>query len=253
MRNEPACALVETLGYVYAHTVYRMRIEMEEPPPAPERIEGVRIRAFAPGRDERVTYETVEDAFRDMRGRPQGSFEAWLAKTENERRDPGLWYLAEDEHSGEIVGVCLAWLFAGGQRLDWRRGGATAVAPSRAGPDASAHSVWRMLSPGRAGGGALRGRRQSTSARYLNTRAGMRVVQRISLYRKQLRPGQDYSTLLETAESRERLITRSAVQRLPADERAAVREKGLMNVGASFIAYVETAKAIEPGESRPHS
>jgi hypothetical protein len=34
----------------------------------------------------------------------------------------------------------------------------------------------------------------------LYTRAGMQVSQRVSLYRKALRPGKDYSTLPETTE-----------------------------------------------------
>jgi mycothiol synthase len=199
MRNEQACALVETLGYAYEHTVNRMRIVMEEPPPVPERIEGVRIRTFASGRDERVTYETVEDTFRDMRGRAQGSFETWLSWTENERHDPGLWYLAEDEHSGAIVGVCLARLFAGscgwiravGVRRAWRR-----------------HGLGLTLLHAAFGEFYRRGERMvelcvdagsPTGAPHLYTRAGMQVVQRISLYRKQLRPGKDYSTLPETA------------------------------------------------------
>lgn len=199
LRNEQACALVETLGYAYAHTVYRMRIELEEPPPAPERIEGVRIRTFAPGHDERATYETVEDAFRDIRGRPQDSFETWLAKTENERHDPGLWYLAEDEHSGELVGICLAWLYAGGSgwvgvvgvRRPWRRHGLGLTLLHTAFGEfyrRGEHVVELCVDAG-----------SPTGAPHLYPRAGMHVSQRISLYRKQLRPGKDYSTLPEIA------------------------------------------------------
>jgi mycothiol synthase len=200
-RNEQACALIETLGYAYAHTVYRMRIELEEPPPAPKRIEGVQIRTFAPGHDERATYETLEDAFRDMRGRPQGSFETWLAKTENERRDPGLWYLAEDEHSGEIVGLCLAWLYAGGSgwigvvgvRRPWRRQGLGLTLLNTAFGEFYRRGQRVVELSVDAG--------SPTGAPRLYTRAGMRVAQRISLYRTQLRPGKDYSTLPETADA----------------------------------------------------
>jgi len=104
-RNEAACVLMEALGYSYAHTIYVMHIEMDEPPPTPERIERLRLRTFVPGQDERATFEAVDEAFRDIRGRPEGDFEHWLAFTENERQDPELWYLAEDEASGEIVVV----------------------------------------------------------------------------------------------------------------------------------------------------
>jgi GNAT superfamily N-acetyltransferase len=199
MRNEQACALIETLGYAYAHTVYRMRIEMEEPPPAPERIEGVRLRTFVPGHDERATYETVEDAFRDIRGRPQGSFEAWLSWTENERHDPGLGYLAENEHSGAIVGICLARLFAGssgwiravGVRRPWRRQG-LGLALLHTAFDAYYRRGEPVVELSVDAG-------SPTGAPHLYTRAGMQVVHRISLYRKLLRPGEDYGTLPETA------------------------------------------------------
>jgi mycothiol synthase len=199
-RNESACRLMEALGYSYVHTVYVMRIVMDEPPPAPEHIEGVRIRTFVPGQDERVTFEAVEEAFRDIRGRPPGDFERWLAFTESERQEPGLWYLAEDEHNGEIVGTCLGrivsggvggWIGGVGVQRSWRRRG-LAFALLR--------SVFGEL--------YRRGERvvelsvdagSPTGAPRLYTRAGMHISQSFSIYRKELRPGRDYSTLSDGA------------------------------------------------------
>lgn len=197
-RNEQACALMEALGYGYAHTVYVMRIEMDEPPPAPEPIAGMRIRTFVPGQDERATFEAVEDAFHDIRGRPAGTYERWLSITENERQDPELWYLAEDEQSGQIAAVCLArrvpggggWVGSVGVRRPWRRHGLAL---------ALLHTTFGEF--------YRRGERivdlsvdagSPTGAPRLYTRAGMHVLQSISLYRRELRPGKDYSTLPET-------------------------------------------------------
>lgn len=198
-RNESAVRLMEASQYSYAHTVYVMSMTMDEPPPAPEPIEGVRIRAFVPGQDERATFDAVEDAFRDIRGRPAGDYESWLTFTENERREPGLWHLAADERTGEIAGVCLtrivpggaSWVGAVGVRRPWRQHGLA-------------------LSLLRAAFGELyrRGERKvelsvdagsPTGAPRLYTRAGMHMSQSFSLYRKQVRPGRDYSTLPETA------------------------------------------------------
>lgn len=195
--NEAAVALMAALDYPYAHTIYVMRIEMDAPPPTPQAIAGVRIRAFVPGQDERATFDAVEETFRDIGGRPEGDFERWLSQTENERADPGIWTLAEDEQRGEIVGTCLAravsgggsWIGGVGVRRAWRRHGLAL---------AMLHTTFGEL--------YCRGERavelsvdagSPTGAPSLYTRAGMQVSQRVSLYRKQLRPGKDYSTLPE--------------------------------------------------------
>lgn len=196
--NAAAVALMAKLGYPYAHTIYVMRIEMDEPPPAPERIAGARIRSFVPGQDERVTFEAIEEAFRDIRGRPPGVFEWWLTLTENERKDPGLWFLAEDEQSGEIVGTCLAriasgdvgWVGGVGVRRPRRRRG-LALAMLRTAFGAFYRRGVRNVELSVDAG-------SPSDAPRLYTRAGMRVAQHISLYRKPLRDGRDYSTLPET-------------------------------------------------------
>ncbi|HKT37210.1 MAG TPA: GNAT family N-acetyltransferase [Ktedonobacterales bacterium] len=196
--NAAAVALMDALGYPYAHTIYVMRIEMDEPPPTPERFEGARIRPFVPGQDERATFEAIEEAFRDIRGRPPGVFEWWLTLTENERKDPGLWFLAEDEQSGEIVGTCLAriasgdvgWVGGVGVRRPWRRHG-LALAMLRTAFGAFYRRGVRNVELSVDAG-------SPSDAPRLYTRAGMRVAQHISLYRKPLRDGRDYSTLPET-------------------------------------------------------
>lgn len=194
--NESARKLMAEFGYSHARSVYVMKIVMDEPPSAPEPIEGLSLRTFVPGQDERATFDAIEDAFRDTRGRVPGDFDHWLRLTENERQEPGLWLLAEDEHSGEIAGQCLAriipgggggWVGGVGVRRPWRRRGL----------------AFTML---RAVFGELyrRGEREvslsvdsesPTGASRVYSRAGMSVTHSVTVYRKQLRPGKDYSAL----------------------------------------------------------
>lgn len=197
--NAPACALMESLGYTYMHTIYVMRIEMDEPPPAPQSIDGVRIRTFMPSQDERATFEAVEEAFRDIRGRPAGDYERWLDFTVKDRQDAGLWFLAEDERSGEIVGTCLAravpgsggWVGGVGVRRPWRRRGLALAMLHTAFGEYYRRDIREVELSVDAG--------SPSNAPGLYTRAGMQVSQSVSLYRKELRPGEDYSTLPESA------------------------------------------------------
>lgn len=197
-QNEQASALMESLGYAYAHTIYVMRIVMNEPPPVSERIEGVSIRAFVPGQDERPTFDAIEESFRDLRDRPAGDFDRWLALTENERRQPDSWFLAQDEQSGEVVGTCLArivpggggWIGNVGVRRPWRRRGlALALLLTAFGAlyQRGEREVELSVDAG-----------SPTGAPRLYSRAGMHVSHSVSLYRRELRPGIDYNTYSAT-------------------------------------------------------
>lgn len=193
--NESARALLAKFGYSYARGVYVMKIVMDEPPPAPEPIEGLSIRAFAPGQDERATFDAIEDAFRDSQGRAPGDFTHWLQLTEHERQNPDLWLLAEDEHSGEIVGTCLAssipggggWVGGVGVRRPWRRRG-LAFTMLRA-------IFGELYRRGEREVGLSVDSESPTGASRVYARAGMSVTHSVTVYRKQLRAGNDYSTI----------------------------------------------------------
>ncbi len=193
--NASGRALMETLGYTAVRGIYVMQTALDAAPPAPQPPSSIHVRTFVPGQDERATFEAVEDAFKDLWGRPPGSFERWLNMTQSEREDPGLWFLAQDEATGEIAGVCLAriapgaggWVGAVGVRRPWRNHGlglallrSAFAALYRRGVSEASLSV-DADSP--------------TGAPRLYIRAGMQVAQNFVLYRKVLRAGQDYSTL----------------------------------------------------------
>ena len=117
--------LLEGAGYAPVRRVYMMAIDLEQAPHPPEWPEGLRVRTFAPGQDERATHEAVEDASRDLWGRPYSPFERFLKMTEHEVFDPSPWFLAWDGPA--ISGVILCKLVAGqgwvavvGERRPWR-------------------------------------------------------------------------------------------------------------------------------------
>jgi mycothiol synthase len=193
-QNTPARTLIETLGYPRIRTVYVMAITLDEPPLAPVWPEGVRGRAFVPGRDEHATWSAVETAFRDLLERPPGSYERWLAMTESERSEPDLWRLAEDQRDGAIVGTVLGKRFSGGGwvggvgvRRDWRgKGLALALLRDLFGLY-YANGVREI--------GLSVDADSPSSAPSLYTRAGMRVTKNVGIYRKTLREGTDWSAI----------------------------------------------------------
>jgi mycothiol synthase len=73
--NEAARRLLENSGYSQVRGIYVMETTLDEPPPLPRWPADISVLTFVPGRDERAVYEAVEDAFRDLWGRPRNPFE----------------------------------------------------------------------------------------------------------------------------------------------------------------------------------
>jgi mycothiol synthase len=90
--NEPARRLLENLGYSPVRGIYVMETTLDDPPPLPRWPADISVRTFVPGRDERAVYEAIEDAFRDLWGRPRNPFERFLRETKKESFDPSLWF-----------------------------------------------------------------------------------------------------------------------------------------------------------------
>ena len=190
--NAAARRLLAAQGYRHIRTVFVMETVVDEPAPAPEPPPGVALRAFVPGRDERATFDAVEEAFRDSWDRLPGEFDRWLALTELERRDPDLWSLAVEEASGAIVGTCLGgragergWIGAVGVLRLWR-GRGLGLALLRHVFAAFARRGVREI-------GLSVDSESSTGAPRLYRRAGMRVTEEYLLHRKELRPGKPLS------------------------------------------------------------
>jgi mycothiol synthase len=188
--NERASLLLESLGYTPVRGVYVMETELHEAPPQPHWPAGISVRAFAPNRDERAVFEAVEDAFRDMWGRPRGTFERFVEITGRESFDPSLWFLAMDgdEIAGLILGKTLAgggWVDVVGVRRPWRNRGLGLALLRHAFTTYHRRGVRKV---------ALSVDAESiTGAPRLYERAGMRVRESYAVYLKELRQGVDIS------------------------------------------------------------
>jgi mycothiol synthase len=186
--NETAQRLLESLDYAPVRGVYVMETELDGVPPQPNWPEGISVRTFVTGQDERPLFEAVEDAFRDMWGRPRGTFERFAAMTETESFDPTLWFLAMD--GDEIAGATLCktlagegWIHVVGVRRPWRNRGLGLTLLRHALAEYQRRGVRKV---------ALSVDAESiTGAPRLYGRAGMRVRESYVIYLKELRPGRD--------------------------------------------------------------
>ncbi len=188
--NESARRLLEGAGYAPVRGVYTMAVDLEVAPPPPEWPEGLRVSTFAPGQDERATHEAVEDAFRDVWGRPHSPYQRFIKLTEHEVFDPSLWFLAWDGQ--EIAGVALCKLVAGrgwvdvvGVRRPWR-GRGLGLALLR-------HAFGEYHRRGEKRVGLSVDAESVTGAPRLYSRAGMHITNSYVAYQRELRPGVDIS------------------------------------------------------------
>lgn len=195
--DSSACQMLEERGYTTIRTYWRMRIDMAEPPPAPQWPEGITHRTFQPGRDERAVFKAVEEAFADHWGHVPRVYEEWSARFQRPDFDPSLVWLAfadpeADRRGTELVGVAFCrqnpdqgWVNTLAVRRPWRR-----------------HGLGMALLLQAFGEFYRRGERQVglgvdaqslTGATRLYEAAGMRPIMTISTYFKELRPGIDMS------------------------------------------------------------
>ena len=125
-RDAAAKALVEGRGFAYVRSFYRMSIELDEPPPLPHWPVGFTVATLQPG-EERLVYETIEEAFVDHWDHQARSFEEWSGLV---RLDPPLCFLVRAE-DGTVVAAeyCseerfgVGWVEVLGVRRPWRRRG----------------------------------------------------------------------------------------------------------------------------------
>jgi mycothiol synthase len=124
-----ARALFERSGYREVRRFYRMLVEHDEEPDAPEWPEGLGVRTLEPG-EERAFHAALEEAFAEEWNHVSEPFEKWA-----ERRidvpdfDPTLWFVVRD--GDEIAAVLRAdperggagWVGALGVRPRWRKRG----------------------------------------------------------------------------------------------------------------------------------
>jgi mycothiol synthase len=182
----------EQSGYSMVRSHWRMRIEMNEAPLAPELPKNVTIRTFVRGQDDRAVFDVGEEAFQDHWGHLPNTYEQWEYWTVNrEGFDPSLWFLAVE--GNEIAGISLCqyengegWVNTLAVRRPWRKQG-VGMALLR-------HSFGEFYRRGTHTVGLGVDAQNLTGATRLYTRAGMHVAVQHDTYRKELRPGEELST-----------------------------------------------------------
>jgi mycothiol synthase len=192
--NEAARRLLENSGYSQVRGIYVMETTLDDPPALPRWPADISVRTFVPGRDERAVYEAVEDAFRDLWGRPRNPFERFVRETKNENFDPSLWFLAlqGDEIAGLVLRKTLAgegWIDVVGVRRPWRNRGLGLALLRHAFTEYQRRNIRRV---------SLSVDAESiTGAPRLYGRAGMRVRESYIIHLKELRPGVDLGVRLD--------------------------------------------------------
>lgn len=117
-------------GYSEIRHFWRMEIAMHKQPPAPVWPHNITIRPFILGQENRVAYETIEEAFADHWEHEAISFEDWQqTRLQREGFDPSLWFLAFDGTAAAAALFCntrldgSGWVRGVGVRRPWRRRG----------------------------------------------------------------------------------------------------------------------------------
>jgi mycothiol synthase len=184
--SQADAAWARSLGYEWTRRFLRMRIDMTDPPSPPEWPDGITVRAFRPGQDERAMYEAQEEAFSDHWGHVTMPFEDWVKRIGRHDFEADLWLMALEgdrvvaTSTNSVIPENLGWISGlGVVRSHRRRGLARAILQQ------ALNDFWR------------RGQRSValgvdadslTGATRLYESAGMRIVEAHDQISKVLRP-----------------------------------------------------------------
>lgn len=194
--NRGARIMLEREGFEHIRSFWRMRIDMDTPPAAPQFPEGITVRTHVVGQDDRAVWQALEDAFSDHWGHMPVSYEFFEHDMLKDKDfDPALWFLAMD--GDEIAGFSLCfpktnedpemgWVGDLGVRRPWRKRGL--------GLALLLHSFNEFYRRGTRKVGLGVDTRSLTGATRLYEKAGMRPDREWARYEKELRPGIEMST-----------------------------------------------------------
>ncbi len=104
-KDKPAIAILGGRGYEFVRRFWRMDLDLGAELSEPEEIEGVRIRLFEQGRDERLAHEVHEEAFAQHWGYRPRTYEQAVNRWEAEWFRADLSLVAEAD--GRMVAFCI--------------------------------------------------------------------------------------------------------------------------------------------------
>ncbi|MEO6891237.1 MAG: GNAT family N-acetyltransferase [Ktedonobacteraceae bacterium] len=103
--------VLEQHGFTVEASDFRMRIVLDTPPPSPRSLEGITIRPFVRGQEERAVYDVIAEAFPDIDGEPYRPYEDWYEGVfvKSSSFEPAMLSVAEAD--GQVVGtiLCRFW------------------------------------------------------------------------------------------------------------------------------------------------
>ena len=175
--------LLHGRGYEPVRRFYRMAIDLDGPPPAPEWPEGFEVSTFRPG-DEAILHAVTEEAFAEHWGHEARDLEHWRRHTFGAAWwDPSLVYLVRE--GDEVVAAELnavrfggGWVGTIGTRKPWRGRGLGRALLLEAFGEFHRRGESRVMLAVDAG--------NETGAIHLYESIGMRVVWQADVYEKRM-------------------------------------------------------------------
>jgi mycothiol synthase len=193
-------ALVESRGWVYTRSFYRMEALFDGAPDVPPALDGIVIRPYNPETELVAVVQTIADSFRDHYGFVARPLEEELTSFRHHFLgdtiyDPSLYYVAMD--GDQMAGICICraedyekpdfgYIRELGVRREWRKRGLGTLMLKTA--FAEFHR--------RGKNGAALGVDASslTGALRIYENAGMRPARQFDNFEKELRAGEEIST-----------------------------------------------------------
>lgn len=189
--NQVAAQILHDNGYANVRTHYVMRAMLSAQRPAAQWAPGLGVGTYRPGVDDQALFAAGEEAFQDLWDRPPSTLERWLQPTQAEDFDPTLWFLAQEEKSGQVIGVCLCSILdqighvgVVGVRKAWRRQGVGLALLN--------HGLAELRDRGVPHAELSVDAASPTGAPALYSRAGFDVAKSYHRFQKELRPGAVY-------------------------------------------------------------
>jgi mycothiol synthase len=179
----------EALGYQPIRFSWRMEITLQSPPQPVTWPQGVELRPFLLGQQDRLVYDTEQEAFADHWGQHPFPYEAWeLRKLKREDFDPSLWHIAWDGNQIAGFSQCrfrqgIGWVGTLGVRRPWRKQGL--------GMALLTYSFGEFYRRSQTVIGLGVDASNPTGATRLYERAGMHVASEFVIYEKEYRTGRE--------------------------------------------------------------
>lgn len=99
-------------GYQITSSNINLDILLDHEPDAPQSIQGITVRPYQPGQDERAIHAVIQESFQDIGGHPYRPFEEWSERaTGHSHFDPAQTYVALDD--AQVVGAITCRTYEG--------------------------------------------------------------------------------------------------------------------------------------------